>query len=329
MFSQSFLKSFTTFLLLLCFSFLQQKRSCSAAISVSAQREDHTATSTTTSTEAKENMSPSSVLVIGATGATGRHVVKQLLDQGGVEVKVVVRSKERMHDALRNITASDSKGFDEKLLVVKEASLLDLSDEEILQQVANVDAVVSCLGHNLDLKGIFGHPRRLVTDAARRLTTAMAKSDAPGKKKFVMMGSDGVSNPAGTDDKRSFVERTVLWLLRHLIPPHADNEEAAAYLYHELKPNSDGASKVEWVVVRPTDLVDKDEVSKYVLHDKPQGSLFGSGTASRINVAKTMVDMLSPDEKLWNKYRFTMPVMYDADDEGTGGGGGEKKKEEL
>jgi len=37
------------------------------------------------------------------------------------------------------------------------------------QHVAGCDAVASCLGHNLTFKRLFGKPRRLVTDAVRRL----------------------------------------------------------------------------------------------------------------------------------------------------------------
>jgi nucleoside-diphosphate-sugar epimerase len=228
-----------------------------------------------------------SVLVVGATGATGKHVVQQLLDQGN-SVKVIVRSKERMMDAIKT---------NQERLTITEASLLDLSDEEIKEQVKGTQAVVSCLGHTMDFKGMFRHPRKLVTDSVKRLTTAM-DSD----QKFVLMGSDGVAHPAGTDDRRSFSERTILCLLRYLIPPHADNEAAADYI-HSVK-------NLEWVVVRPTDLVD-GEVSEYELFDKPQGSLFGGGQSTRSNVAKVMVDLLS-DEKLWETYKFNMPVTHDA-----------------
>lgn len=269
------------------------------------------------------------ILVVGATGATGKHVVRQLLQQGK-QVRVIVRSKERMMDALKNADGKQellSNDIVEKNLIVKEASLLDLSDEELQEQVQGVQAVVSCLGHNMDMKGIFDKPRRLVTDAVRKLTTAMEKTTTnitPQKPKFILMGSDGVANPAGTDDKRSFVERALLCILRQLIPPHADNEDAAAYLYNYNRDSS--GKKVEWCVVRPTDLIDSDVVGKYVLYDKPKGSLFGSGSASRINVAKTMVDLII-GPKMWEQYKFTLPVMYDDDEEGETSG--KKSSSEL
>jgi hypothetical protein len=131
------------------------------------------------------------------------------------------------------------------------------------------------------------------------------------KQKFILMGSDGVAHPEGTDDMRSFTERTILFITRYLIPPHADNEAAAAYLYGLDRETSN----IEWTVVRPTDLIDGD-VGQYSLYSKPQGSLFGSGAATRANVAKSMVDLLT-DEKVWEQYKYSMPVLHDTEVETT------------
>jgi nucleoside-diphosphate-sugar epimerase len=255
------------------------------------------------------NIMSAAVLVVGATGATGKHVVHQLLSQGH-KVKVIVRSKDRMLEAVNGIDEKKQFTADNPLLTITEASLLDLSDDELQNQVNNVHAVVSCLGHNMDFKGIWGHPRRLVTDATQRLTTAIKtasnKDSSCGPKKFVLMGSDGVANPAGTDNMRPWSERTIMFLLRHLIPPHADNEQAAELLFQSYPADS---SPLEWTVVRPTDLVD-GPVTTYQLKDKPVGSLFGSGIATRSNVAACMVDMIRND-KLWHQYKFQMPVLVD------------------
>ena len=240
-------------------------------------------------------------LVVGATGMTGRHVVQQLLEQGHL-VRVIVRSKQRMLDALANLP--DVK---DRLLQVKEASLLDLTDGEICEQVKGTQAVICCLGHTMDFRGVFGHPRRLVTVAVNRLTTAtiqVSENKQDNKQKFLLMGSNGVAHPGGRDDTRAFSDRALLTILRYLIPPHADNEEAAAYIYHSL-----GTSGLEWIVERPTDLVD-GVAGDYILLDKPHGSLFGSGVATRATVAKSMVDLLT-SKNLWDKYKFTMPVVQD------------------
>lgn len=250
------------------------------------------------------------VLVVGATGATGKYVVAKLLAQK-IPTKVIVRSKERFLGLLP-LEESNAESYDEKLLTVREASLLDLSDEEIDQQVSDCTVVISCLGHNLTFSGIWGHPRRLVSDAATKLTQAMIKASKASKSKtlpkFILMGSDGVANPDGTDDERSFSERTILSLLRLLIPPHVDNEMAAAYLANTL--GTDCAS-LEWTIVRPTDLVDESAIKDYQLFDKPQGSLFGSGQATRSNVAQYMVDLVIDKNDLWKQYKFKMPVLHD------------------
>ena len=242
------------------------------------------------------------VLIVGATGATGKHVVQILLDQGHV-VKVVARSKERMLSLLNGNQDKNDR------LQVKEAAILDLKQSELNDLVKDCDAVVSCLGHNLTREGIWGKAnRRLVKDSVKRLVKAIEDNTtekSTKKCKFVLMGSDGVAHP--NDDKRSAMERGIIFLLRHLLPPHADNEEAAAFLLNDCNDKS-----VEWSVVRPTDLQDGD-MFDYEIFPKPQGSLFGSGIATRANVAKFMVDLVLKED-MWSQYRHQMPVLHDAKD---------------
>jgi nucleoside-diphosphate-sugar epimerase len=241
-------------------------------------------------------MNAKTVLVVGATGATGKHVVHQLLDKGH-SVKAVVRNETRMKELL----TADASSFGERLLLT-EASLLELSDDQIKNLVTGTDAVVSCLGHNMNFKGMWGHPRRLVTDATKRLTDAM-KQSCPNSK-FILMGSNGVANPDGNDDPRPGTERTLIWLFRHLIPPQADNEAAASFLYNL------GTHGLEWSVVRPSDLIDGN-VSEYTLEAKPRPGLFSpSSPATRANVAHCMVNMIVND-KVWDEWKFKMPVLHD------------------
>mmetsp|Transcript_2677 Transcript_2677/g.4797 ORF Transcript_2677/g.4797 Transcript_2677/m.4797 type:complete len:269 (-) Transcript_2677:111-917(-) len=266
-----------------------------------------------------ESRSNTTTLVVGATGATGRHVVRQLLDQGHT-VRAVVRSEQRMIDSLRAISGNKKEEFAN--LAVTEASFLDLSDDEVLKLVHGCDAVVSCLGHNMTFSGMYGKPRKLVTQAARKLCSAVVKdrTQEPGDEgtemappkpgKFILMGSDGVANPDGGDDTRARSERAVLGMIRALVPPHRDNEAAAALVANEVGTKEE--SVLEWCVVRPTDLID-GEVSEYELFDKPKGSLFGGGEATRSNVAKCMVELILKDE-LWAEWKFKMPVLHNRTD---------------
>ncbi|KAL7533362.1 hypothetical protein ACHAXR_005182 [Thalassiosira sp. AJA248-18] len=250
------------------------------------------------------------ILVVGATGATGKHVVLQLLQQKH-NVRAIARSKERLLNSLDEIEPESSANLHiVSRLDVTEASLLDLSEDELEKITRGCDAVVSCLGHNMSFRGLFFPPRRLVTDAAKRLCQAIeATNESPSDKptKFILMGSDGVANPAGGDDKRRRSERAAFSLLRHLIPPHKDNELAAAYI------SSMNSPKIEWTVVRPTDLINAEKSSKYELFDKPQKGLFSGakeGITTRANVAKCMVDMILTVD-LWEAWKFKMPVVHD------------------
>mmetsp|Transcript_38532 Transcript_38532/g.83714 ORF Transcript_38532/g.83714 Transcript_38532/m.83714 type:complete len:296 (+) Transcript_38532:245-1132(+) len=253
-------------------------------------------------------------LVVGSTGATGKHVVAQLLQQDQ-NVRAIARSKSRLLALLDEIIPDASTKYASKLQVT-EAAILDLSDDELSKIVAGCDAVVQCLGHTITFRGIYRDPHRLVADSAKHLSAAIesANANVTGSKKikFVVMGSDGVSNPDGTDDVRSRSERIILSLLRKLVPPHADNEATAAYMSHDLA--KDNVKKLEWVVVRPTDLID-GQVSDYVVYDKPQGGLFGAGVTTRANCAKFMVDLVLADadgSSLWTEHTFKMPVVHDA-----------------
>ena len=56
------------------------------------------------------------------------------------------------------------------------------------------DVVVSRLGHNMAFKGMYGHPRRLVMDATRRLCSAIRSNRPETAVKLVLMNTAGISN---------------------------------------------------------------------------------------------------------------------------------------
>lgn len=221
----------------------------------------------------------STILVVGATGATGRWLVEQLLSRD-CRIRAIVRSPEKM--------------LAHERLTVIHASLLDLTDDELAAHARGCDAIASCLGHNLTFKGLFGHPRRLVTEAVRRLCKA-----APSAR-FVLMSSSGVRDRT-IGESVSFAERCVVGMLRVLIPPHADNEDAAVCL-------RDAAA--EWVAVRPDSLINEEAVTDYDIHSSPtRSAIFNAGKTSRINVAHFMADLIT-DDATWQKWRGGMPVIY-------------------
>jgi NAD(P)-dependent dehydrogenase (short-subunit alcohol dehydrogenase family) len=198
------------------------------------------------------------ILLVGASGATGRLLTRELLDRGQ-SVRVIVRSPEGLPADVR----------EHENLTVIQASVLDLSDAELAQHVQDCDAVASCLGHNMTFKGMFGQPRRLVTDAARRLCAAV-KANAPQKPvKYVLMNTTGNWN-RDLDEPMTFGERIVIGLLRLVLPPQADNEQAADFL---------------------------------------RTGIFDPGQTSRINVGHFMADLITEDA-LWQQWKGQMPVIY-------------------
>ncbi len=234
-------------------------------------------------------------LVVGANGATGRLLVEQLLNRGQ-NVKIVVRSPDSLPE---NVKSHDN-------LSVIHASVLDLSDTEMAQHVNGCDSVASCLGHNMSFKGIYGYPRRLVTDATRRLCSAIRANTPEEPVKFVLMNTAGNSN-RDLLEQISFGQKCVVGLLRLLLPPHVDNEKAADYLRTKVGQN-DGA--IEWAVVRPDNLIDESEITEYEVHPSPiRSAIFDAGLTSRINVGYFMADLITDDDT-WNKWRGNMPVIY-------------------
>ena len=243
----------------------------------------------------KINSQEMTTMVVGASGATGQHLVAQLLNKGH-KVKAIVRLAEKLPQSFRN----------ESRLSIIEASILDLSDSEMAEHVAGCDAVASCLGHNLTFKGIYGRPRRLVTNATHRLCTAIKSNNPEKPVKYVLMNTSGNRN-RDLEEPISFAQKCIIGLLRLLLPPHVDNVKAADYL--RTKIGQDDAM-VEWAAVRPDGLIDDPEVTEYEVHPSPiRSAIFDAGKVSRINVAHFMADLIGEDA-LWQKWKGQMPVIY-------------------
>ena len=115
---------------------------------------------------------------------TGRRLVEQLLGKN-YKVRIIVRSSHKLPaDIVENPNT-----------MTIEASVLDLTDEEVTEHVKDCDAVVSCLGHVMNFKGIFGEPKKLCTDATQNLCNSLEKYSLPKPTKFILMNTVGVQNP--------------------------------------------------------------------------------------------------------------------------------------
>ena len=166
--------------------------------------------------------------------------------------------------------------------------------------------MASCLGHNLSMKGIYGQPRRLVTDAARRLCQAVKAGNPEVPTKYVLMNTVGNRN-RDIHEPISVGQRVIIGLLRLLLPPQADNEQAADYLRTRIGQVN---KAIEWSAVRPDSLIDEVHVTEYEVYPSPiRSAIFNPGKTSRINVAHFMAELIT-NEDTWNAWKGQMPVIY-------------------
>jgi hypothetical protein len=238
------------------------------------------------------------VLLVGGTGRTGRLVLEQLLSRG-VGVRAIVRSTQKL--------PADVAGNPN--LTVVEADLLSLCDEDLQRHILGCDAVVSCLGHVISFKGVLGPPHDLVTQAASRLFRAIETQKPAKPVKFILMSSVSVNRPGGLDTRRGRFEKAFMWMLRGLMPPAKDNQQAANFLHDTI-----GTSNpfVQWSAVRP-DTLREGEVSEYALHEGLVSSLFAPDNTNMANVAHFMCE-LATNQNTWNGWKGKLPVIINVAD---------------
>lgn len=234
------------------------------------------------------------VLVLGANGATGFNVVTQLLKQG-INVKALTRNVE-IFDSIKN----------REHIEVLKASILEIDNQMLKQYLSDVDAVISCLGHNITLKGLFGKPYTLVADALIRIVNSFNENNKNKTIKIIWMNTTACINKLQSEKFKNN-ENFVMKIMRFLLPPQRDNELSLGYLIDTVGISN---KHIEWIAVRPDTLINEVEVSEYIIHPSPiRSPIFDAGKTSRINVADFMVSLLK-DEELWGKWKYKTPVIY-------------------
>lgn len=231
-------------------------------------------------------------LVLGASGATGRLVVSQLLERN-ISARIVIRENALIPDRITK---------DKNCEIVK-GNIDSFSADKMRELVLDCNSVVCCLGHNINFKGLFGQPQKLVVNAVKKVTAAMASSHIA--KKFILMSTTAYTNKI-QGEKNTFGEGLIFSLLEIVLPPHKDNILAGDHLVYDVG----GSGKMEWIAVRPDSLFDEENKSDYEIHaNKIKSPIFNPGKTSRINVAHFMVDLLV-DESLWDMWKYKTPVIY-------------------
>jgi nucleoside-diphosphate-sugar epimerase len=234
-------------------------------------------------------------LVLGASGATGKLVVQQLVKKN-IQVRIVVRESAIIPDQISN----------NKSIEVIKGNINDFEIAKIKDLVKDCDSVICCLGHNINFKGIVGPPHKLVYNTVVKIIEALQSQEL--NPKFILMSTTAYTNRK-TGEVNTFGEKIVFSLLKILLPPHKDNMLAADHLVYKLG----STNNIDWVAVRPDSLFDKENVSEYELHNnKTRSPIFNPGKTSRINVSNFMAELVTND-KLWQEWKHKTPVIYNKD----------------
>jgi len=200
---------------------------------------------------------PSRVLLIGATGGTGRQLVTQALERG-YAVTALVRDPSRLQ-------------VDHPQLTVIQGDVLDEGSVEAAMR--GQQAVLSALGHKR-----YFYPTRILSEGTRNILRAM---ETHGVARLVCETSLGIGDSAG---------RMGLYYTLFVIPVILP-----FYFWDKTRQERIIAgSNVEWVIARPGVLTNGDKRGQY-RHGIRVGSFLLTVRISRADVATFMLDQLESD----------------------------------
>lgn len=232
------------------------------------------------------------VLVLGASGATGKLVVQQLVKKK-IKVRLVARES----------AIIPSQISEDKSIEIIKGNINDFEIAKIKDLVKGCDSVICCLGHNISFKGILGPPYKLVYNTVVKIIEVLQLQNP--SPKFILMSTTAYTNKK-IGEVNTFGEKLVFSLLYVLLPPHKDNMLSADLLVYKLN----SKTKIDWVAVRPDSLFDEENESEYEIHNNILRSpIFNASKTSRINVSHFMVELVTND-RLWDEWKHKTPVIY-------------------
>lgn len=199
------------------------------------------------------------ILVLGATGGTGRLIVSEALARGH-DVAVLARSPEK------------AKGLGGVTVIVGDAR----NEATLRQALKGRDAVVSALGTPAS-------PFREVTLLSTATKALVAAMKAEGVKRLVAITGMGAGNSVGHG---GFLFDRLIFplLLRHV---YADKNRQEASVRD---------SGLDWVLVRPVILNDKP--GRGDVRALTDLSHFHGGSIARADVARFVLDQVESDKWL-------------------------------
>lgn len=200
---------------------------------------------------------PTRILIIGATGGTGRQLVKQALERG-YAVTALARDPSKL-------------GVDHPRLRVVRGNVLDYAS--IDAAVQGQEAVISALGHKR-----YVYPTRILSEGTRNLLRAM---EAHGVSRFVCETSLGIGDSAGWMGLYY-----TLFVIPVILP---------FYFWDKTRQERRIAmSPVKATIVRPGALTNGAKRGA-VKHGRHVGSLLWTPRVSRADVADFMLNQLVDD----------------------------------
>jgi len=229
-------------------------------LAVALGRAGYRSPATPAAASAASRSRPTRVLIVGATGGTGRQLVAQALERG-LAVTALVRDPSRL-----TITHP-------RLTVVR-GNVLDAGS--VAAAMSGQEAVLSALGHKR-----FFPPNRILSEGTRNVVRAM---EAHGVSRFVCETSMGIGDSAGRLGVY-YTFFTIPVILPFYYRDKARQEKIIA------------ASPVDWVIVRPGLLTNAAKRGSY-RHGRRVGSFFWTMRVSRADVADFMLDQLESDTYL-------------------------------
>ncbi len=200
------------------------------------------------------------VLIVGATGGTGRQLVSQALELGH-EVTAFARSRDRLriqHERLR----------------LMQGNVLDYPSLEAA--VRGHDAVLCALGHKR-----WFYPNRILSAGTRNLVRAM---ETHGVRRLVCETALGIADSRG----RAGLAYT-LFVAPFILPFYFRDKERQEAVIR--------ASSLDWVIVRPGALSNGPRRGGY-LHGPDVGHWLWPCRISRAEVAEFMLRQLADDTYL-------------------------------
>jgi uncharacterized protein YbjT (DUF2867 family) len=200
---------------------------------------------------------PTRLLIIGASGGTGRQLVAQTLERG-YTVTALARNPEKLK-------------IEHPQLNVVQGNVLDYASVEVAMR--DQEAVLCALGHKR-----YFYPTRILSEGTRNILRAMESHGVP---RLVCETSLGIGSSAGRMGLY-YTFFTIPLILPFYFWDKTRQERLIA------------ASNVDWVIVRPGVLTNRAKRCMY-RHGSRVGNFLWTVRISRADVADFMLNQISDD----------------------------------